>query len=143
MASDAGERDVISANDGERDQDANRRSDALLWPAVQVVAVFAFLCLVGLTVGCKPSSASPTPGGYALSVKSIAAKAVADDSPRPVIEIATATPGSPDAAFKSTSISTAWVLLGLSLGVLAIFNLALYRHLRLVYSRQRRRQRRG
>lgn len=122
----------------------HKTGQAFLRPILHVAGAFALLCLVGLTAGTGPSSAGPTPSGYEITVNSIAVKAVADDEEeRPVIEIATAEPNSPEAAFRSTSFDTAWVLLGLAIGVLAVFNLALYRHMRLAYSRQRLRARRG
>lgn len=116
-------------------------TQAILTPALHVVLAFAVLCLVGLST--KPSSAGPTAAGYQITVNSIAVKAIAKDEARPVIEIATTESNSPEAAFKRTSVDTAWALLGLAISVLAIFNLALYRHMRLAYSRQRLRARRG
>lgn len=115
----------------------------LLRPILHVAAGFLILCLAGLMAGARPSSAGPTLKGYEITVNSIAVKAVAQDEPRPVIEIATTERNSPEAVFRSTSVDTAWVLLGLAIGVLAVFNLALYRHMRLAYSRRRLRVPRG
>lgn len=121
----------------------NRTGRLARMPAFQVIVGFALLCLVGLMVGTAPSSAGPSPSGYEITVNSISVKAVAEDRTHPVIEIATTEPNSPDAVFRRTSAETAWVLLSLAIGVLAMFNLALYRHMRFAYSRQRLRAKRG
>lgn len=121
----------------------NRTGRLASAPVFHVAVGFALLCLIGLTAGTGPSSAGPTPRGYEITVNSIAVKAVAEDRTHPVVEIATTEPHSPDAVFRRTSAETAWVLLSLAIGVLAVFNLALYRHMRFAYSRQRLRARRG
>lgn len=121
-----------------------RARSVLFRPIVDAVAIFSILCLVGMSCGSAPSSASPhipaSTASYAMSAASTAQKAVAHSDFRPVVEIATtSSPDNPDAVFRRTSAHTAWALLMASLSVIIALNLALFRHMRRAYARPRRR----
>jgi hypothetical protein len=67
-------------------------------------------------------------------------KAIAEPGPAPIIEIATTSSISdPNAVFRRTSDTAAWVLLGLSFSLLTALNLAIFRHLRRAYASPRTR----
>jgi hypothetical protein len=119
----------------------------LLRPLIDAAAIFAVLCMIGLTLGTAPTSASPNMPGTALyqSQPPLAAiKAIGEQNDQPVIEIATtSSPASPDAVYRRTSVQAAWGLLMLALSVVAALNLALYRHFRHAYADPRRRNSKG
>jgi hypothetical protein len=65
--------------------------------------------------------------------------AVADAEPAPIIEIATTSSVyAPDAVYRRTSATAAWVLLGLAFSLLTALNLSFFRHLRRAYAIPRR-----
>ena len=82
---------------------ANPRAGVALLLAV----VFIALCMIGLTLGTAPSSASPNvPAvtGYQVTLSPSVVKALADQDVRPVIEIATtSSTKNADAVFHRTS----------------------------------------
>jgi hypothetical protein len=138
----------VVASNSEPDSDrAGARAKArrvLLRPMIDAALVFALLCMVGMTIGTAPSSASPNvpgPTTYQMTLSPAVAKALASDQDvRPVIEIATTSSlQSPDAVFRRTSAQAAWALLMIALSVVAALNLALFRHMRQAYAAPRRR----
>lgn len=115
----------------------------LLRPVLDASMVFAALCLIGLTFGTAPSSASPNvppSHSYQMTVSPMVLKALSEGDVQPVIEIATTnSPDSPDAVFRRTSAQAAWALLMIALSVVVALNLAMFRHMRQAYAPVRRR----
>jgi len=94
-------------------------------------------------LSCVPLSAMPSAVANAVTeqVHTLAANAAAQNSSAPVVEIATT--GStfdPQAIIGRTSAGTAWILIGIALSVLAALDMAIVRHLRLLYAPVRRRR---
>ena len=118
-----------------------------LRPVLDAAATFAVLCILGLTLGTAPTSASPNiPGAasYQAALSPAAVKAIGELNERPVVEIATtSSAASPDAVYRRTSVQAAWGLLMLALSVVAALNMALFRHLRQAYADPRRRNSKG
>ncbi len=115
----------------------------LLRPVLDAAVVFIALCMIGLTLGTAPSSASPNvPAvtGYQVTLSPSVVKALADQDVRPVIEIATtSSTKNADAVFHRTSAQAAWALLMIALSIVVALNLALFRHMRQAYTPARRR----
>lgn len=115
---------------------ASRRRHRLRRPfrdAAGAALLFVMLTSVGTSA---PVKAYPfaVAAGIERTITSHTMKALAEDRPAPIIEIATtSSPHNPDAVFRRTSSTTAWVLLGLSLSLLTALNLSIIRHLRRVY----------
>ena len=112
-------------------------------PILDAAGTFAILCLICLSVGAAPSSASPNvpaAATYQAAQQPAAIRAIADSDVRPVVEIATtSSPANADAVYHRTSAQAAWALVLLGLSVAAALNMALYRHLREAYASPRRR----
>lgn len=118
-----------------------------LRPMVDAAIAFAVLCIVGLTYTTAPTSAGPTTHGISAlqaTFPSAVVKAIGDQDVRPVVEIATtSSPANDDAAYRRTSVQTAWALLMIALSIVAALNLALFRHMRQAYKTPRRRPLKG
>jgi hypothetical protein len=108
---------------------------------------FALFLLVTLTFDSAPSAAAPYAAPYPYNMHAVteplqlqAEPALAEAADAPIIEIATtSSPKNPDAVYRRTSATAAWLLLSLTFSFLAAFNLALLRHMRKVYASPRRR----
>lgn len=117
----------------------------LFRPMIDAAAAFALLCIVSLSLGIGPTSASPqTPpptASYAMIATPVMQKAIASAGDRhAAIEIATtSSANNPNAVYGRTSIQAAWMLLLLSTSAIIALNLALYRHMRSAYTPRRRR----
>lgn len=138
--------DTFSTTQGVQDQvtgDRYKARSVLLRPILDAAIVFVALCMIGLTLGTAPSSASPNvPAitGYQVSLSPSVMKALADQDVRPVIEIATtSSTNNADAVFHRTSAQAAWALLMIALSIVVALNLALFRHMRQAYTPARRR----
>jgi hypothetical protein len=116
---------------------------SLVRPILDAAGTFAILCLICLSVGAAPSSASPNvPAAvtYQNAQKPVAIKAIAEADVHPVVEIAiTSSPANADAVYHRTSAQAAWALILLGLSAAAALNMALFRHLRQAYASPRRR----
>ena len=123
---------------------ASRRRHRLRRPfldAAGTALLFVMLTSVGTSAPVKAYPFAVAAGGIERSMTSHTMKAIAEDRPAPIIEIATtSSPRNPDAVFRRTSSTTAWVLLGLSLSLLTALNLSIIRHLRRVYVRPKARR---
>lgn len=127
--------------------DAYSRSKArytLIRPVLDTAGAFLFLCLICLSFGAAPSSASPNVATFTtlqLAQPPVAMKAVASSASQPVIEIATtSSPANADAVYRRTSFQAAWGLLMIGLSLVVALNMALYRHLRQAYAVPQRRE---
>jgi len=124
-------RSVKSARNGGR-----RHS---LRPVYDALAAFVVLLAVGLTCDAPSSAAHPMFGGLQPPPSEFAV-ALSDTADRPIVEIATTNSSySPDAVYRRTSATAAWVLLSLAFSVVAAFNLAFFRHMRRAYRPSRTR----
>jgi hypothetical protein len=116
----------------------------LVRPALDAAGAFLFLCLICLSFGAAPSSASPTFSSFntlQMAPPPSAMKAVGKADLQPVIEIATtSSPANADAVYRRTSFQAAWGLLLIGLSAAAALNMALLRHLRRAYAVPRRRE---
>lgn len=112
-------------------------------PFGEALAVFALCLIASLTLSSAQSAANP------YRAHSIVAQfqmqtmpTIAEEGDRPLIEIATTSSvNSPDAVFRRTSWSAAWILLSLAFSIVATVNLALVRHMRHAYVKPRSRLR--
>jgi hypothetical protein len=124
-------------------QNRSRIRTSLMRPILDAAGTFAILCLICLSVGAAPSSASPNVPGvatYQATQQPAAIKAIAEADVHPVVEIAiTSSPTNADAVYHRTSAQAAWALILLGLSAAAALNLALLRHLRQAYASPRRR----
>ena len=114
---------------------APKSKHVLVRPALDAVLAFALFLLVTLTFDSAPSAAAPY-NVHAVTepLQLQAERALADSADAPIIEIATtSSPRNPDAVYRRTSATAAWLLLSLAFSLLAAFNLALLRHMRKVY----------
>lgn len=104
-------------------------------------AVIAFAAFTGmaLTLGSAPLHAGPTSGVTTnFADAQMVQKALADEEPAPVVQIATVSAADePAAIYRRTSFAAGWTLLGASFALLAAFNLAVARHLGRAYARRR------
>jgi hypothetical protein len=116
---------------------------ALIRPILDAAGAFLVLCLICLSFGAAPSSASPNVTSFTtlqLAQPPVAMKAVAKPATQPVIEIATtSSPANADAVYRRTSFQAAWGLLMIGLSLVVALNMALYRHLRQAYAVPQRR----
>lgn len=106
---------------------------------VAVVSFVVGFAAVALT--SAPLRAGPIPclAGIERTAAPIAAKAIGEPGPAPLIEIATtASINDPNAVFRRTSNTAASGLFGASLSLLAALNLLFFRHLKRVYAPPRR-----
>jgi cell division septation protein DedD len=121
-----------------------RLGKSFIRPILDATGTFAILCLISLSIGAAPSSASPNVSStvtYQATQSSIATKALGDAETRPVVEIATtSSPANADAVYHRTSVQAAWALLLLGLSIAAALNMALLRHLRQAYATPKRRE---
>ena len=117
----------------------------LFRPMIDAAAAFALLCILSLSLGIGPTSASPQmpspTASYAMTATPVMQKAIASAGDRhAAIEIATtSSANNPNAVYGRTSIQAAWMLLLLSTSAIIALNLALYRHMRSAYTPRRRR----
>lgn len=119
-----------------------RRHGALFRPLIDGTAFFAAFMFV-TALSCVPLSAMPSAVANAVTeqVQTLAATASAQASSAPVVEIATTRSAfDPQAIIGRTSAGTAWILIGIALSVLAALDMAIVRHLRLLYAPVRRRR---
>ena len=116
---------------------------AFIRPIIDATGAFAILCLICLSVGAGPSSASPnipSPTVYQATLTPTAMKAPGSQDVRPVVEIATtSSAANADAVYHRTSAQAAWALLMTGLSITAALNMAFFRHLRKAYASPRRR----
>lgn len=108
-------------------------------PARDALIAFAVFPLLALTVGSGPLLAGPTAVATVDFGNSAAViKALDDQAPAPVVQIATVAPhDEADALYRRTSFDAAWVLLGASFALIVALNLAVARHLSRAYTRRR------
>jgi hypothetical protein len=123
---------------------SKRARTSFIRPILDATGTFAILCLISLSIGAAPSSASPNvPSSvtYQATQSSIAMKALGTTDTRPVVEIATtSSPANADAVYHRTSVQAAWALVLLGLSIAAALNMALLRHLRQAYASPQRRR---
>ena len=106
----------------------------LVRPAIDAAVALVLFIIVSMTLTCAPSSANPQNPGSVAQLRSLVAEE------RPSVEIATtSSPEAPDAVYRRTSFSAAWVLLSFAFSILVAFNLAFLRHMRRAYARTRER----
>ncbi len=121
--------------------EAKRRNRARqAWKSARDAAIaFAAFTGMALTVGSSPLHAGPSAGVTTnFSLESIAHKALAEEVPAPVVQIATVSAADEQSAiYRRTSFAAAWTLLGASFALLAALNLAIVRHLGRAYVRRR------
>jgi hypothetical protein len=110
----------------------------VLRPATGVLGAALFFVLLAGVATSISVKACPFSGAFASLERTTATpalKAIADQNPPPVIEIATTSSvWDSNAVFRRTSNTAAWGLLGLSLLLLAALNLGFFRHLVRVYA---------
>ncbi|MBR2537373.1 MAG: hypothetical protein IKE66_14985 [Hyphomicrobium sp.] len=117
----------------------------LLRPMIDAAAAFALLCILSLSLGIGPTSASPQmpppTASYAMTAAPVMQKATtsAGDRHAPIEIATTSSANSANAVYGRTSIQAAWILLLLSTSAIIALNLALYRHIRTAYTPRRRR----
>lgn len=103
-------------------------------PAIDAAVALVLFMIVSMTLTCAPSSANPQNPSSVAQLRSLVAEE------RPIVEIATtSSPEAPDAVYRRTSFSAAWVLLSFAFSILVAFNLAFLRHMRRAYARNRER----
>ncbi len=108
-------------------------------PLRDAIVAFAVFPVIALTAGSGPIHAGPSVTSH-LSLPAAAVKAVDDNAPAPVVQIATvAANDEADAAYRRTSFGAAWILLGASFALVVALNMAMARHLRQAYVPRRRR----
>ncbi len=105
-------------------------------PAIDAAVALVLFMIVSMALTCAPSSANPQNPGSVAQLRSLVAEE------RPIVEIATtSSPEAPDAVYRRTSFSAAWVLLSFAFSILVAFNLAFLRHMRRAYAKDRSRER--
>lgn len=107
-----------------------------LRPIIDATVALGLFMFVSMAVTSAPSSANPHNPGPAAQYRSMIAPAVAQgDEQRTIVEIATtSSEASPDAVYRRTSFSAAFVLLSLAFSIIVAFNLAFFRHMRRAYA---------
>ena len=143
------DRTIAAGTDNSANSDQNSQSttirtktrNTLIRPALDAIGVFAILCILCLSIGTAPSSASPNAprtSTFQSTAAPMTMKAVGEADVQPVVEIATtSSPANPDAVYRRTSAQAAWTLLMIGLSITAALNLALLRHLRGAYAQPR------
>jgi hypothetical protein len=99
------------------------------------------LALLMASAASAPLRAQTNPASFAgleLASTPAATKAIGQSGPAPLVEIATTSSvTNADAVFRRTSNDAAWTLLGLAWSILAVLNIAIFRHLRRNYAPSR------
>lgn len=118
-----------------------RRRGPLIRPLIDGTAFFAAF-LLATAATSVPLSAMPSAVTAALTeqVQSLAVTTAAAGNLPPTGIATTRSPLDSQAVIGRTSAGTAWILLGLALSVLAALDMAIVRHLRLLYAPVRRRR---
>jgi hypothetical protein len=115
---------------------ARRRWQAVR-PAADALAALALFTLVTVTIGAGPTSANPHIPAAHLRMQTHAAQpalGLSTDVPA-MVEIATTSSSqAPDAVYRRTSATAAWLLLSLAFSLLIAFNMAILRHMRRAYA---------
>ncbi|MEZ5899941.1 MAG: hypothetical protein AB7S74_11810 [Hyphomicrobium sp.] len=108
-------------------------------PAIDAGVSLVLFMIATVTLNSAPTSANPQIPGPAAQFRSMVAPAVGDPAEeRTIVEIATtSSPESPDAVYRRTSFSAAWILLSFAFSILVAFNLAFLRHMRRAYAKGR------
>lgn len=110
-----------------------------------ILALLAFL-VVSMTAESAPSAAAPQNvqglgGAIHVGGQTQAIPLIAEAGEPPIIEIATTSSAlAPDAVYRRTSLTAAWLLLSLAFSVVMALNLALFRHMRTAYATPRSRR---
>jgi hypothetical protein len=106
-------------------------------PLVDAAMAGLVFILVSSAIACTHAKAGIMPMGFTAVAQAAPrpypTKAVAEQAPLPLVQIATATSPA-DAVYRHTSQAAAWLLLGVAFSTMAALNLAVIRHLKRAYA---------
>jgi hypothetical protein len=138
------DKSIAKSKDIFEDSNRTKARYTIFRPVLDAAGAFLALCLICLSLGAAPSSASPNVANFTtlqLAQPPAAMKAVGRSDVLPVIEIATtSSPANADAVYRRTSFLAAWGLLLIGFSVAAALNMAMFRHLRRAYADPRQRE---